>query len=78
MASEVLLPENRMLEPECVFGGWLFEGSIFANILEDKTASTTSVSNLHNSLSLHPRQVTMTQQVTKRAVMESGLSPEVR
>lgn len=75
-------PENRMLEARMRF--WklaLFDGAIFANIpLEDKTAFFNHICRqaTQNSLSLHPRQVTMTQQVTKRAVTESGLSPEFK
>ena len=59
----------------------LFEGDIFANIpVEDKIDFFNHIclSASQNSLSLHPRQVTMTQQVTKRAVTESGLSPEFK
>ena len=76
------LVENRMLEARIRF--WklaLFDGAIFANIpLEDKTAFFNHICRqaTKNSLSLHPRQVTMTQQVTKRAVTESGLSPEFK
>ena len=75
-------PENRMLEARKRF--WklaLFDGAIFANVpLEDKTALFNHIcmQATQNSLSLHPRQVTMTQQVTKRAVSESGLSPEFK
>ena len=56
----------------------LFDGAIFDNIpLEDKTAffNHICVQATQNSLSLHPRQVTMTQQVTKRAVSESFCHP---
>ena len=75
-------PENRMLEARKRF--WklaLFDGAIFANVpLEDKTAFFHHIcmQATRNSLSLHPRQVTMTQQITKRAVSESGLSPEFK
>ena len=75
-------PENRMLEARMRF--WklaLFEGAIFQSIpLEDKTAFFSHICQnaSKNSLTLHPRQVTMTQQVTKRAVTESGLSPEFK
>ena len=75
-------PENRMLEARMRF--WklaLFEGTIFANIpIEDKTDFFNHIcmNASQNSLSLHPRQITMTQQVTKRAVNESGLSPEFK
>lgn len=75
-------PENRMLEARMRF--WklaLFDGAIFATIpIEDKTAFFKHICQKasQNSLSLHPRQITMTQQVTKRAVTESGLSPEFK
>ena len=75
-------PENRMLEARTRF--WklaLFEGAIFANIpVEDKVDFFNHIclNASQNSLSLHPRQVTMTQQVTKRAVSESGLSAEFK
>ena len=59
----------------------LFEGTIFANIpVEDKADFFNHIclNASQNSLSLHPRQVTMTQQVTKRAISESGLSAEFK
>ena len=75
-------PNNRLLESR--MGFWkrvLFNSEIFAGIsIEHKQSFFTHIcrSAEHSLRALHPRQVQITQQVTKRAVTESGLSPEFK
>ena len=75
-------PNNRLLESR--MGFWkrvLFNSEIFAGIsIEDRQSFFTHIchSATQSLRSLHPRQVQITQQVTKRAVTESGLSPEFK
>jgi len=75
-------PNNRLLESR--MGFWkrvLFNSEIFADIsIEHKQSFFTHIcrSAGQSLRSLHPRQIQITQQVTKRAVTESGLSPEFK
>lgn len=75
-------PSDRLWESRVAF--WkqvLFEGPIFANIsIEDKQSFFSHICTAarQSLLNLHPRQVKITEQVTKRAVTEAGLSPEFK
>ena len=75
-------PNNRLLESR--MGFWkriLFNSEIFVDIsIEHKESFFTHICRCaaQSLRTLHPRQVQITQQVTKRAVTESGLSPEFK
>ncbi len=86
LAIHTAWPKNRMLESRLqhwrqILFGDTSRQNIFSSIsLEDKQAFFTHISMnaQRNLLALHPRQVQITQQVTKRAVEEAGLSREFK